>query len=277
LLFATSSEEALQLAATHMPDLILLDVMMPEMNGYAVCARLKSDPTTRSIPVIFVTALEREEDEAKGLEVGAIDYITKPFNPAIVRARVRNHLELKRYRDFLENLATTDGLTGIPNRRQCDEFLLREWRRAIRKQTPLSLIMMDIDFFKDFNDHYGHLAGDDCLRQVAQTLAEGARRPADLVARYGGEEFVSVLPETNLEGARQVAEQLRDKINALQIPHARSPVAGYVTLSLGVATQTPTVGQQPQGIVELADARLYISKESGRNRVTACVSSIVET
>jgi diguanylate cyclase (GGDEF)-like protein len=267
LLFATSSREALEIAWAQAPDLILLDVMMPEMDGYEVCARLKAEPRTRSTPVIFVTAMSGDEDEAKGLEVGAIDYIAKPFSPPIVRARVRNHLELKRYRDFLVNLSATDGLTGIPNRRQFDEFLEREWRRAVRNQTPLSLIMMDIDFFKGYNDHYGHLAGDDCLRQVAQALATGARRPADLVARYGGEEFVCVLPETEAGGALQVAHQLWDKVNGLHLPHARSAVADHITLSLGVATMTPGVNQLPAEIIEWADAQLYVAKHRGRNQV----------
>ncbi len=269
LLFATHSQEALELAVAQTPDLVLLDVMMPGLNGYEVCMRLKADPRTRSIPVIFVTALSREEDEAKGLEAGAIDYIVKPFSPPIVRARVRNHLELKRYRDFLENLSATDGLTGIPNRRQFDEFLAREWRRAVRSQLPLSLIMMDIDYFKAFNDCYGHLAGDDCLRQVAQVLATGARRPADLVARYGGEEFVCVLPETEWSGARLVAQQLGEKVEALRIPHAASPVGDYLTLSLGVGTLTPDVGQPPTLLIEQADVQLYAAKQRGRNQVAA--------
>jgi diguanylate cyclase (GGDEF)-like protein len=269
LLFAVSSREALELAAAQTPDLILLDVMMPEMDGYEVCAQLKADPRTRSIPVIFVTAMSREEDEAKGLEVGGIDYITKPYSAPIVRARVRNHLELKRYRDFLENLSATDGLTGIPNRRRFDEFLDCEWRRTMRSQLPLSLIMLDLDFFKAYNDHYGHLAGDDCLRQVAEALAGGVRRPADLVARYGGEEFVCVLPETEMSGARQVAQQLWEKVGALQIPHAYSSVSEHVTISAGVATLTPAVGQKLTDIIARADAQLYVAKRSGRNQVVS--------
>jgi PleD family two-component response regulator len=190
VLFATSGKDALDIAHDQTPDLILLDVVMPDMDGYEVCAKLKADEKTRDIPVIFVTAMDQEEDESKGLNAGVIDYITKPVRSSIVKARVRNHLELKRYRDLLKELSTVDGLTGIPNRRRFDEVLESEWRRARRNQTPLSLLLMDIDFFKAYNDHYGHVAGDDCLRQLAKGLAEIVRRPADLVARYGGEEFV---------------------------------------------------------------------------------------
>ena len=205
VLFATSGQDALDVAAEQHPDLILLDVMMPEMDGYEVCTRLKGDTKTQTIPIIFVTAMDHEEEETKGLNVGAIDYLAKPIRPAIVRARVRNHLELKRYRDNLECLSSTDGLTGIANRRRFDEFLDREWLRARRCQTPLSLILMDIDLFKGYNDHYGHLAGDDCLRHLAREMTACLRRPTDLVARYGGEEFACLLPDTDaMEPCRSV-------------------------------------------------------------------------
>jgi diguanylate cyclase (GGDEF)-like protein len=267
VLVATNGFEALEIAFRRRPDLILLDIMLPDVDGYEVCQRLKAEPLTQEIPVVFITSMNQEVDEARGLKVGAIDYITKPFSPAIVQARVRNHMELKRYRDLLEKLSTTDGLTGIPNRRQFDQFLEREWRRAYRNQFNLSLIMMDIDFFKHYNDLYGHVAGDDCLRQVAQALNRTICRPADLVARYGGEEFVCVLPETDLPGAIWMAKQMQENVLALKIPHQSSHVADYVSLSLGAAGMIPEAGQSAISLIEQADIKLYEAKHNGRNLV----------
>jgi diguanylate cyclase (GGDEF)-like protein len=222
-----------------------------------------------AIPVIFITAMDREEDETRGLEAGAMDYITKPISPPIVRARVRNHLELKRYHDILENLSVTDGLTGIANRRRFDQFLEREWRRAIRSRSPLSLIFMDIDLFKAFNDHYGHLAGDDCLRKLAQGLNEVIQRPADLLARYGGEEFACVLPETDTQGAIAVADKIRQKIDNLNITFT-SPTSGdHITVSMGLATLIPLKAQSSADLIRLADELLYEAKKLGRNRVVS--------
>jgi diguanylate cyclase (GGDEF)-like protein len=274
VLFATSGQDALDIAFEQKPDLILLDVMMPDMDGYEVCLRLKAEPRLRGIPVIFITGMDREEDEAKGLEAGAIDYLTKPIRPAIVRARVNNHLELKRYRDFLEELSGTDGLTGISNRMRFDEFLMREWRRALRNRRPLSLILMDIDLFKAFNDHYGHRGGDDCLCRVARALGECVKRPADLIARYGDDEIASLLPETDDHGVVWVARGMRDKIKDLNIPHACSSVADHVTLSMGVATLVPVVGQSAFDLIRRADARLYAAKRNGRDQVRSWLDEI---
>ena len=267
ILFATNGQDALNIAFDQNPDLILLDVMMPEMDGYAVCTRLKQESRTSSIPVIFVTALDQEGDETKGLGVGAIDYIIKPIRPAIVQARVHNHLELKRYRDLLENLSATDGLTGISNRRHFDEILAIEWRRAKRNQTPLSLILMDIDVFKAYNDHYGHLAGDDCLYHVARVISRCVQRPSDLVARYGGEEFACLMPDTDADGAIMVAKQMRSALENLNIPHAYSPVADHVTLSFGVAMMVPLAGQPLFDLIRRADELLYTAKRNGRNQI----------
>jgi diguanylate cyclase (GGDEF)-like protein len=267
LLVATSGREALAMAAAHNPDLILLDIIMPDMDGYEVCERLKADPATRDIPVIFVTSMSKDEDEERGLEIGGMDYITRPFSIPIIRARVRIHLELKRYRDFLENLVATDGLTGIPNRRQFDEFMVKEWRRAIRNRMPISLILMDIDFFKAYNDHYGHLAGDDCLKRLADELRECVRRPSDLVARYGGEEFACILPETDLEGALLLANTIRNRVKALGIPHTHSEAADHITLSIGVATCTPEEGQSILELISDADDLMYEAKRGGRDQV----------
>ena len=271
VLFATSGEDALDIAAEQNPDLILLDVIMPDMDGYQVCTRLKEEARTRTIPVIFVTAMDHEDDETKGLNAGAIDYLTKPIRPPIVRARVRNHLELKRYRDSLESLSSTDGLTGIPNRRQFDETLEREWRRARRSSLPLSLILMDVDLFKGYNDHYGHLAGDDCLRQLARVVSACVCRPTDLVARYGGEEFACVLPDTDVAGAVRVGDQMLEKVNTLRLPYAGSAAAEHVTVSLGAATLIPVVGQPAFELIRRADDCLYAAKRNGRNQICSGV------
>ncbi len=175
--------------------------------------------------------------------------------------------ELRRYWDMLENLSATDGLTELSNRRRFDEFLNREWRRAMRDRSSLSLVMMDIDFFKEFNDHYGHLAGDDCLRQVAQALRDVVQRPADLAARYGGEEFACILPETDSKGAVALAEKIKERVKAVNIPHFYSSVSDRVTLSLGVATVIPESGQAPSDLIRLADGVLYSAKQSGRDQV----------
>ena len=265
--FATDGEKALDLVQARMPDLVLLDIMMPGMDGFEVCRRIKDDPTTHDIPVIFISAKSEVEDETRGLEVGAIDFITKPISPPIVKARVRNHLLLKRQTDLLRSLSFLDGLTGIANRRRFDDTMAREWRRCARSHLPLSLIILDVDHFKAYNDQYGHQAGDECLRIVAEVLAERARRPSDLVARYGGEEFVCLLPETDGPGATRVAEGFRAAVAERRIPHAQSPVAPYVTISLGVATVIPSVESSPDRLAEMADQLLYRAKRSGRNRV----------
>ena len=271
IIFATRGEEALAIALEQLPDLILLDVLLPDLDGYEVCRRLKAEPKTKSIPVIFVTAMDQEADEARGLEAGAIDYITKPIRPPIVRARVSNHLELKLYRDMLETLSSIDGLTGIANRRRFDEALDREWRRAQRLCAPISLIMMDIDRFKEFNDNYGHVAGDSCLRRLARVFAESMKRPADLVARYGGEEFACILPDTSGEGAEWLASSLRQRVSGLAIPHAFSPAADHVTISAGAATIFPAPDQDAQELILHADQALYAAKADGRNRIKGWV------
>ena len=262
------SAQVLSLALEHQPDLILLDIMMPGMNGFEVCERLKANPNTSRIPVIFLTSLTEEEDEERGLSLGAIDYITKPFSVPIVRARVRNHLEMQRQRDILERLSSIDGLTGISNRRAFDQALEREWLRALRHESPLSLLLIDVDLFKQFNDGYGHIAGDDCLKVIARTVADQAGRTADLVARYGGEEFACILPDTCRGGAIRVAEKIRQAVAALHIPHAFSNVASEVTVSIGGATTHPSKRLGLAELVQRADAQLYESKKSGRNRIS---------
>mgnify|MGYP000926557871 FL=1 len=270
ILFATNGEDGLKRALHERPDLILLDIMMPGMDGYEVCRRLKDDPVTRDIPVIFVTALGQEADETKGLALGAIDYITKPISAPIIKARVHNHLKLKRYQDMLASQALLDGLTGIPNRRRFDESLQVEWHRAQRTGGEISLLMIDIDHFKRYNDTYGHLAGDDCLSSVARAMAGVIHRGGDLLVRYGGEEFACILAETGQNGAGRVAEKIIAAVNGLQIPHADSPVAPYVTVSIGGCTTQPADSSDHDQLVACADRNLYRAKQAGRNRACFC-------
>jgi diguanylate cyclase (GGDEF)-like protein len=270
--FAVNGDEALRIATSDKPpDLVLLDVMMPRLDGYEVCRRLKENDQTHNIPVIFITVKDGEEDEAKGLELGAIDYVTKPFSLPIVKARVKNHVELKRRGDDLENLSSLDGLTSIPNRRRFDELLGLEWRRAMRTPTWLSLVMMDIDLFKAYNDYYGHPAGDKCLKQVARKLAYCLTRAGDFVARYGGEEFVAILPEVDSVGAAVVAERLRSEIQSLNIEHRGSPTSQLVTMSFGTASVVPKQGSSQETLIAAADKMLYEAKMGGRNSVRSCI------
>ncbi|WP_224963429.1 diguanylate cyclase [Geomonas subterranea] len=281
ILFAKSGTDGLRMAREQMPDLVLLDVMMPDMDGYEVCRVLKQEPETARIPVVFVTAMDNDEDETRGLELGAIDYLTKPIRPSIVRARVRNHLELKHRGDLLEQLSAQlahknrelevlvreDGLTGIANRRHFDEALRCEIQRAARNGRNLSLIMCDIDHFKRFNDLYGHFAGDKCLQLVGELLKKSFKRAGEVVARYGGEEFAAILPDTSGELAGHLAERLRLELFGQALPHAQSP-SGVVTMSLGVTGGLVTRERGVEWFITSADNALYRSKEGGRNRVT---------
>lgn len=265
---ALNGEKAIKIAKANPPDIILLDIMMPGMDGYEVCSHLKADPATSHIPVIFVTALGTDDDEEKGLNLGAIDYLVKPISPPIVRARVRNHIQLKLKSDLLESLAMLDSVTNIPNRRRYTETLDTEWRRAFRIENPISIIIIDIDHFKQFNDYYGHGAGDECLRKVATCLCyETNLRPTDLVARYGGEEFIALLSETDIHGAKLLAERFRQNVEALQIPHEKSSCSAWVTTSVGYATAIPASEIAAQQLMEEADRYLYVAKAAGRNRI----------
>jgi diguanylate cyclase (GGDEF)-like protein len=266
---ATSGEKALDIAfSATPPDMILLDVMMPGIDGYEVCRRLKRSARTKDIPIIFITVRISEEDEIYGFTLGAVDYITKPFSDVVVRARVGMHAELKRHRDYLESISLHDDLTGIGNRRKFNEFLDYSWVFAEREKLPISMIMVDIDFFKQYNDHHGHLQGDACLVRIAKALKEVVVRETDVVTRYGGEEFACILPNTGIEGAWILAETIRLKIMALQIPHAYPAVGCNLTISLGVATMTPDRNKACLDLTKAADDALFRSKESGRNKVS---------
>ncbi len=270
--FATHGARALELAdCPEKPDLILLDVMMPGMDGYEVCRRLKENPATRGIPVIFITARSESADQIRGFNCGAVDYIAKPLELPVVVARVRTHLNLKLRTDLLEAQASIDALTGIPNRRRFDETFRQEWRRSARNLMPMSLLMIDVDHFKAFNDRYGHGAGDECLRQVGIALSASQLRPGDLVARYGGEEFAVILPGCHSAGAHTIAERVRQIVESLNLAHDDSPVAPCVTISLGCATLKPSMDSDPGELFLHADAALYRAKQQGRNRVVVAV------
>ena len=264
---ATSGPQALAICKTNPPDLVLLDIVMPGMDGFEVCSRLKADDATCNIPVIFVTAHTDAAQETHGLGLGAVDFIAKPVNPAVVRARVKTQLTLKFQSDLLRKLVFLDGLSGVYNRRYFDQQLGIEWARSTRSSFPLSAIMIDVDHFKLFNDRYGHQSGDDCLRQIAVALKVCLKRPGDLVARYGGEEFACILPDTPFDDAMSLANDLERKVRALAIPHESSSVAEVITVSVGVATRTVDSADDAAALVGLADSQLYNAKQSGRGRV----------
>ncbi|HEY2815745.1 MAG TPA: diguanylate cyclase [Casimicrobiaceae bacterium] len=264
---ATDGETALAIAGDEEPpDLILLDVMMPRLDGYEVCRLLKQQDATRDIPVIFVTGVSDEEGETHGLELGAVDYIAKPINLRITRARILTHLKLKQAQEHLAQLSQIDGLTEIANRRRFDEALHVEWRRNLRMGTPLAVLMADIDYFKQYNDMHGHLAGDDCLKRVALAFTGAMRRPTDLTARYGGEEFVALLADTDSEGAWRVADAMRRKVEQLMIAHGASSHP-CVTVSCGIAVAVPSDNSSAEELVMRADRKLYEAKAAGRNRI----------
>ena len=272
--FALDGQGGLQQLASWPADLVLLDAELPDMSGVALCRSLAADAQLSQIPVIFVTSHEDLGTELDALAAGAVDFIRKPPREPVVQARVRTQLRLKQLTDALRRQATQDGLTGVHNRLRFDEALALEWSRARRSALPLSLLMVDVDHFKRYNDHDGHPAGDACLKQLAQALSAAAHRPADLVARYGGEEFVALLPETDHAGALQVAASLCQAVAALALPHADSPTAAVVTVSVGVASTGPGSAEwaAPSSAAELlaaADQALYLAKRTGRARVAS--------
>ena len=392
---ATNGRTAIDSAQIESPDLILLDILMPELNGYEVCKILKSDEKTKDIPIIFISALSEVFDKVKAFELGAVDYITKPFQQKEVLARIQNQLTIqyqkkllkkdrelisnilnnsldgiaaleairdhntKKIKDFrilvvnrvlakifhyksedliknvdfitlinnleanlmsslikvvetginfkrdisyssknkekwynfsavklndgltitirdittrkkveleLNRLATIDGLTGIANRRTFDQKILQEWQQSQQEKTPLSVILCDIDYFKFYNDFYGHQAGDDCLKIVAKTIENSIKKSSNLVARYGGEEFVIILPNTNQEEAKKLAENIKKEIFLQGIPHQKSKVSDLISLSLGIATMIPIENSSPDILINMADQALYQAKKQGRNQ-----------
>ncbi|MCA9632336.1 MAG: diguanylate cyclase [Myxococcales bacterium] len=273
---ATNGSDALRVACEVMPDLVLLDAEMPGMNGFEVCRALKSEPVLGHIPVIFVTSHKDEDFEVAGFDAGGADFIGKPINPRLVRVRVENQLRVKAMGDQLRTSAATDGLTGLANRAHLDEVVEHEWRRAQRTREPLSLLLIDVDHFKLYNDHYGHPAGDRCLKAIAGALEGICRRPADTPARFGGEEFAVVLAHTDAVGAELVAERLLAAVAGLALEHAASPTSARVSVSVGIATWDPSASgnfrkalagtTSTTALIDAADRGLYEAKHQGRMR-----------
>ena len=281
VIVANNGKEGLIACTENHPDLVLLDAMMPIMDGFTCCRKLQELPEENRAPVLIVTFLDDNDSVNRAFEVGAADYVTKPIHWPVLLQRVKRSLqfhqamvaqqkltkELEIANRELKMQASLDALTGVANRRRFDEYLHLEWRRMAREKFPLSLILADVDFFKLYNDTYGHPAGDECLKQVAQILQKTLKRPADLVARYGGEEFVAVLPNTSLSGAVRVAEKMLLELKAKAISHEGSTVSKYVTLSLGVTSVIPNNGSSEKMLIEVADKALYKAKSEGRDRL----------
>jgi len=263
---AKDGQDAIGKAGKLLPDLILLDIVMPGMDGYEVLATLKNSEETRHIPVIFITGLDSGEDEEKGLILKAADYISKPFRAAIVKLRIRNQIQIVNQMRTIERLSMIDQLTNIPNRRSFDSRLSLEWKRARREKTPISLLMIDVDRFKAYNDTYGHQQGDAVLQTVADIFSRTLKRPADFAARWGGEEFAVLLPVSDMNGALMVAEEIRANVENAVIPCADGEITN-VTTSVGVNTEFPVDGGSIDGFISGADSALYTAKETGRNRV----------
>jgi len=279
---AKNGTDAVKVAKRHLPDVILLDIVMPDMDGYEVMTLLKSDNDTREIPVIFVSGLAGSDDEEKGLRLGASDYISKPYSPAIIRLRIQNQLQIQNQISMIRHLSMTDQLTSIPNRRNFDYRLCLEWNHAKRNKNPLSVFLADVDFFKKYNDSYGHLQGDLALQSIAKTIIGSLRRSSDFIARWGGEEFVVLLPATSTDGALDVAENVRKSIEEAIIPNdncAFEETAGaeHVTISIGVNTMLPDNQNNMTDLISGADQALYSAKNTGRNKVCIYEGVLIKT
>jgi diguanylate cyclase (GGDEF)-like protein len=263
---ARDGQDAIEVANEHVPDLILLDILMPGMNGFEVITHLKKNPVTKNIPVVFVSGLDSADDEEHGLTLGAADYISKPFNPAIVKLRVHNQIMMLEQLRTIERLSMVDQLTEIPNRRSFDSRMAIEWARSVRDSIPISIMMIDIDFFKQHNDKYGHQQGDQALIIIAKTIKTTLKRLDDYVARWGGEEFVVLLQNTNKEGALNIAEQIRKDVEKAEIP-LPDGTHEKLTISIGAYTLVPVKDSSVATFISAADDALYTAKEKGRNQV----------
>jgi len=266
LLISKDGSRALELAREHKPDLILLDVLMPEMSGFEIITILKESDATNKIPVIFITGLTSAEDEEKGFFLGAVDYITKPFNKTIVKARVNTHIKIVDQMRTIERIGLIDPLTKISNRRSFENRLNTEWGKAFREQTPISIFMFDVDKFKNYNDTYGHQQGDIALKAVADTTTQSLKRSGDIVARWGGEEFIALLPGISIDNASEVAERIRKNIEAAVIL-TEDGKKTKVTVSIGINSIIPNEISSVTDFINKADQAMYKAKQSGRNRV----------
>jgi len=269
LYIAKNGENAIKIATENTPDLILLDIIMPEMDGFEVLTKLKGSDTTKGIPVIFITGQDSKEDEIKGLNLGAVDYITKPFHNVIVEARIGTHMKIVEQMHIIDRLSKVDELTGLPNRRYFNDQLAREWGRAAREALPVSLFIIDIDKFKVYNDTYGHLQGDALLQSISGVFMGSLKRPTDFVARWGGEEFITLLSNTDATGAMAVAERIRISVEETIVPNRDSGRPTHVTVSIGMNSELPVIGSSATEFVVKADKALYAAKDTGRNRVCA--------
>ncbi|MEO0852806.1 MAG: diguanylate cyclase [Cyanobacteria bacterium J06648_11] len=286
---AENGARCLEVCEARLPNLILLDAVMPEVDGFTCCQRLRDTYLERCPPILMITVLDDRASVDRAFEAGATDYVTKPIHWAVLRQRVRRLIHsnwvmaelwqrIDRERELMEELeaanaelsrlAAVDGLTQLANRRTFDDYIRKQWKLMARNRMPLSMILADIDFYKPYNDTYGHQAGDRCLQQVSALIQDATRRPADLAARYGGEEFALVLPSTGIEGAMRVAEQIRDSMQKAAIPHSASPLGGVVTLSYGIAGIVPQPDRTLSEFIEAADRALYRAKVTGRDRIS---------
>jgi diguanylate cyclase (GGDEF)-like protein len=266
VLCATSGEAGLFIAYQRKPQLIIVNMALSDMTGIHVCLQLKQMKETANIAVIVIEEHYDPEHEVAALEAGALDFMSKPLTDCVLQARIKTFLGLSRHQDLLQNLAEKDGLTEVYNRRFLTEQGRLELKRHYRQQQPLTLALLDIDHFKLYNDAYGHLQGDLCLREVAQSIATATRRPGEFVARYGGEEFAVVLPDTNLHNAKKYGQWICDQVLSLAIPHAYSMTLPFVSVSVGIASVTPSAQTTLEDLITTADSALYLAKESGRNQ-----------
>lgn len=266
LYLAKNGTKALEIAKKQQPTLILLDIMMAELTGFDVIEQLKNELLTSDIPVIFITGLNRMEDEEKAFKLGACDYIQKPFSACIVKARVKLHLQLEQQKQLLSEQANIDPLTQVANRRRFDEVFQKEWLAAYRDQNCLSVLMIDIDYFKPYNDLYGHQVGDEILTQISKTINKQFNRPRDLFARYGGEEFVAILPNTDGENAKRIMDTCCKLINQLEIEHKSSAMSNVLTISIGGFSGVVDQYFNAEKVLNLADDMLYQAKHNGRNQ-----------
>ncbi len=261
-----SAEAGFELARAGNYSLILLDVVMPGMDGFTLLKILQEENNTKTVPVIMITALSDIEHEQRGLTLGAVDYISKPFSPLIVKARVDTHIKLYNYRRQVERQSKTDQMTGIANRRRHDEYSVEKWKESVRLRTPFSICMFDIDHFKSFNDTFGHPAGDRVIASVAKTIASYLHRSTDFFVRYGGEEFVAILLGDDSDRVFEYIKTIRQAVEDLHIPH-NPAVSEWVTVSIGGITIIPDAEKSYDFYLKIADAMLYDAKKFGRNRV----------